>query len=312
MKNSNVIINYSIPFHFEDIQKIFHDAYGKNINEFTFINDNEKKEINETNYDVQFFNSNFNLILSEQKTKKKNFEESKKLIDKNKNSYDEEKKKEQQLNVEINKLEQNYIKQTFYLVKYIDEYKKNKDKYQNPTKFIEKVKMDLEKNLKKEMEDDLKKKQKLEKMKEKIKEDLKKEIKIDLNKIESDMLDQLTQNFEEKNLDLKKKIEEYKETEDIRVENIKKNKDRDLYELIEPSNNIYNNVMCEHCNQRPIIGYLYKCHECKEQPYYLCENCENENYEKRFHISSHQFEKIRKKKPKKKIIDEEDGIEKVK
>ncbi len=80
MKNSNVIINYSIPFHFEDIQKIFHDAYGKNINEFTFINDNEKKEINETNYDDQFFNSNFNLILSEQKTKKKILKNQKNLL----------------------------------------------------------------------------------------------------------------------------------------------------------------------------------------------------------------------------------------
>ena len=49
MKKSNVIINDSIPYHFEDIQKIFHDAYGKNINEFTFINNNEIKEINETN-----------------------------------------------------------------------------------------------------------------------------------------------------------------------------------------------------------------------------------------------------------------------
>jgi hypothetical protein len=310
MKKSNVIINDSIPFHFEDIQKIFHDAYGKNINEFTFINNNEIKEINETNYDDQFFKSNFKLILSEQQTKKKNFEESKKLIDKNKKTYDEEKIKEEQLNEDINQLEQNYIKQKYYLVKYIDEYKKNKDKYQNPTKFIEKVKMDLEKNLKKEMDDNLKKKEKLEEMKKKIKEDLNEEIENDLNEIEKEMLAQLKGNFEKGNLEnLKKKIEEYQKTEITRIENIEKNKERDLYAFIEPSNNIYNNVMCEHCKQIPIIGYLYKCHECKQQPYYLCENCENENYEKSFH--SHQFEKIRKKKQKKKIIDvEEDGIEK--
>ena len=159
--------------------------------------------------------------------------------------------------------------------------------------------MDLEKILNKEMEDDLKKKQKLEKMKEKIKEVLKEEIENDLNKIEKEMLDQLTKNFVEENSDnLKKKIEEYKKTEKTRVENIKKNKDRDIYEFIEPSNNINNNVMCEHCKQTPIIGFLYKCHECKEHPYYLCENCENENYEKSFHISFNRFEKIRKKKKK--------------
>ena len=310
MKKSNVIINDSIPFHFEDIQKIFHDAYGKNINEFTFINNNEIKEINETNYDDQFFKSNFTLIFSEQEKKKKKIED---IFDKNKKGYNEEKKKEEQLNVDINQLEQNYFKQKYYLVKYIDEYKKNKIKYQNPTKFIEKVKMDLEKILNKEMEDDLKKKQKLEKKKEEIKKVLNKEIEKDLNNIEKEMLDQLKNNFVEENSDnLKKKIEEYKETEKTRVENIEKNKDRDLYEFIEPSNNFYYNVMCEHCKQTPIIGFLYKCHECKDHPYYLCENCENENYEKSFHISFHQFEKIRKKKQKKKIIDvEEDGIEKV-
>ena len=93
MKKSNVIINDSIPFHFEDIQKIFHEAYGKNINEFTFINNNKKKEINETNYDAQFFNSNFKLIFSEKEEKKKNLKTLKKLLIKIKKDMMKKKKK---------------------------------------------------------------------------------------------------------------------------------------------------------------------------------------------------------------------------
>ena len=76
-----------------------------------------------------------------------------------------------------------------------------------------------------------------------------------------------------------------------------------------PNNNIniskcitvHNNIKCENCQKKPIIGFRYKCSVCKN--YNLCEECEEKNEESQIH--PHNFIKIgNEEKEKENIIND--------
>ena len=61
---------------------------------------------------------------------------------------------------------------------------------------------------------------------------------------------------------------------------------------------IHNKIKCDKCKKNPIIGIRYKCTICDN--YNLCEKCEDDNQNEKFHDLNHDF--IRIKKESNKII----------
>ena len=112
----------------------------------------------------------------------------------------------------------------------------------------------------------------------KILEDIKK-------KIYDEILKQLNESFKEK-------LDNISDSETKLMKNYNEELKKINYvELIKESENAYN-IECSRCKTN-IIGILYKCEKCNENPYYLCEICEEKNYNDKKH--PHFFVKVRKR-----------------
>ena len=60
-----------------------------------------------------------------------------------------------------------------------------------------------------------------------------------------------------------------------------------MKELLSNLKNIkYRKKKCSKCN-KPIIGFLYQCSECKI--FFLCQNCMEKNLEKETKFHDHKF-----------------------
>ena len=124
-------------------------------------------------------------------------------------------------------------------------------------------------------------------MKKNYEENLKTEFSSYMKKIEENLIDKLTQEYEKKNNkyfnELKEKEKEiektHKEIKEFLEENKKETKEFDTI--------ISYGIKCNECGNE-IIGIRYKCSKCKE--YNLCEKCELKNYINKKHL--HTFEKV--------------------
>ena len=146
----------------------------------------------------------------------------------------------------------------------------------------------LKKIVNKEKEYDIR----INEMKKKYEENLKKEFSSYMKKIEENLIDKLTQEYEKKNNEyfneLKEKEKEIEKTHKKIKEVLEENKEesKELNTIL--SSNIYcHGIKCNECGNE-IIGIRYKCSKCKE--YNLCEKCELKNYINKKHL--HTFEKV--------------------
>ena len=132
---------------------------------------------------------------------------------------------------------------------------------------------------------------KIKSLKKKYEEEFNQELAKILEEIKKNMYFEISNQF--KNLfDVKFKNIETSEQKLMKSFNDELNR-INYAKLIEESENKYD-IKCKNCNQF-IIGQLYQCLECKTNPYYLCEICEEKNYhETKKH--PHNFIKVRKRK----------------
>ncbi len=141
----------------------------------------------------------------------------------------------------------------------------------------------LKKIVNKEKEYDIR----INEMKKKCEENLKKEFSSYMKKIEENLIDKLTQEYEKKNKEyfneLKEKEKEIEKTHKKIKEVLEENKEK-----IKEFDTITSyGIKCNECGKE-IIGIRYKCSKCKE--YNLCEKCELKNYINKKH--RHIFEKV--------------------
>ena len=292
MENNKVevIVNEHIALDYSDLQKLFKDAFGsENVEKLTFINKDKEDIIHNNNYEeyinsTREFNQTQKLLNTEDINKNsiKKFEDNKDLIRKNNKSKNEIEKINQAISKKIEELKVNNSEDKDII---FEELKKKNDFIEQNCKIIDNFKsfeafMAEGERFKKEIEEKNNNysnnfipevKESLNEVKEKIKKDA-----LDFCKqLIDSQLEEINKIEEERKKEFEKKIEEIN------------------YKKYMNSNDVIHNVKCERCKTQPIYGVLYQCERCKN-PYYLCEECEFNNYYDKNKGHNHNFIKIRK------------------
>ena len=292
MENNKVevIVNEHIALDYSDLQKLFKDALGsENVEKLTFINKDKEDIIHNNNYEeyinsTREFNQTQKLLNTKDINKNsiKKFEDNKDLIRKNNKSKNEIEKINQAISKKIEELKVNNSEDKDII---FEELKKKNDFIEQNCKIIDNFKsfeafMAEGERFKKEIEEKNNNysnnfipevKESLNEVKEKIKKDA-----LDFCKqLIDSQLEEINKIEEERKKEFEKKIEEIN------------------YKKYMNSNDVIHNVKCERCKTQPIYGVLYQCERCKN-PYYLCEECEFNNYYDKNKGHNHNFIKIRK------------------
>ena len=274
----DLILKPTIPQSYENLQTIIKKFNG-NINNLSY---NNETSINENNYNkFYYYIYELSLIkrqkfieikpleknenLDEIKTK---LEQNQKLLhshnEKNKIYKEENKKLETELdNIKKTRFDREIkeiillnekIGQKYKIIKGFEDFKNQMEesdqKLKNELSEIENNYSNFNEELKK------------------ILEDIKK-------KIYDEILKQLNESFKEK-------LDNISDSETKLMKNYNEELKKINYvKLIKESENAYN-IECSRCKTN-IIGILYKCEKCNENPYYLCEICEEKNYNDKKH-----------------------------
>ena len=286
-----IILGPTSPNTYEEFQEIIKKNFNQDINNLVY---DKNTQINEKNYndyiysiyELSYIKSKkcINILPYTQKfdliEMKKKYEKNKNLLEEHNQRYkhniEENQKLEKQLEDKKQKLLNKTIDEIILLNQQIgqkqkilanfEEFKKNFIKDEN----VLQEKLDeINKNFKKEFNS------KIMNILENIK-----------NKIHEEIITEFDSKF-------KQKLENINNLEEKLMENFKKELERINYEkIIKESENIFE-IKCNICKD-PIIGQLYKCHEClNNPPFYLCEICEVKNYKEKIH--PHLFVKVRKR-----------------
>ena len=285
-----IILGATSPNTYEEFQEIIKNNFNQDINNLVYDNNTIINEKNYNNYIYSIYELSYikskKYIDIQPNTKKIDLIEMKNKYEKNKHLLEDhnqryknyleenqnlekelEDKKQKLLNKRIDEilLINQQIGQKQKILSNFEEFKKN---FIKDEKVLQEKLDEINNNFKKEF--DSKILEILEGIKKKIYEEI----------------------ITEFNSKFKKKLENINNIEEKLMENFEKELERINYEkIIKESENVYE-IKCNLCKD-PIIGQLYKCHECLNNPFYLCEICEVKNYKEKIH--PHLFVKVRKR-----------------
>jgi hypothetical protein len=136
-----------------------------------------------------------------------------------------------------------------------------------------------------------------EEYQQKLEEKYKKELQQFMNNTNSMLEEKLEQKIKQIKEEYNKKYEQREQETKIKINemskiimkgNVKNNENGNLNMSI--CQTVHHGIKCQQCFEDPIVGYRYKCSECKE--FNLCQNCEEMNSNSGQH--PHDFIKIRK------------------
>lgn len=285
----DLILKPTIPQSYEDLQTIIKKTFNGNINNLSY---NNETSINENNYN-KFYYSIYELSyikrqkFIEIKPLEKNenldeikakFEQNKKLLDSHKEKNKIFKEENKMLETELDNIKKKRFDREIKEIILLNEKIGQKYKIINGFEEFKNQMKKSDQNLKNELSEINNKYNNFDEELKKILEDIK-------EKIYDEILKQLNESF-------KKKLDNISNSENELMKNYNKElKNINYVKLIKESENAYN-IECSRCKNN-IIGILYKCEKCNENPYYLCEICEEKNYNDKKH--PHFFVKVRKR-----------------
>jgi len=203
---------------------------------------------------------------------KKEIEEKEKELNENKNIIINLKKHLDETDKELKKEKEklieeneNYKNKIFEYESIINEYKENLSKSQKSILNIEIEKKKYNEEIEKQKNDFNKAK----------------------NEYEKNLKEKYEKEFEKKKEELEKNIN---------------NNNNEINKSI--CKTIHQGIKCQMCHKMPIVGFRYKCSQCKD--YNLCQDCEEKNSIKDEH--PHDFIKLRKEQPNNNNKDDDNNI----
>ena len=285
-----IILGPTSPNTYEEFQEIIKKNFNQDINNLVY---DKNTKINEKNYNDYIYSiyelshiKSLKCIDIKPNTKKIDFIEMKNKFEKNKilledhlQRYEKYLEENQKLEKQLEDISQKKLNKSINEIKLLNQ--KIDQKY--------KILYNFEKFKNNYIKDDKILKEKLDEINYNYKTDFKSKLLEILEGIKKKIYEKLLDEFNSK---FEQKLKVINESEEKLMESFKDELERINYiNIIKESENVFE-IKCNICKE-PIIGQLYKCHECLNNPYYLCEICEVKNYKEKKH--PHLFVKVRKR-----------------
>ncbi len=285
-----IILRPTSPNTYEEFQEIIKKNFNQDINNLVSENNTKINEFNYNDYIYSIYELSYiksiKCINIQPNTKKIDLIEMKNKYEKNKHLLEDH-----------NQRNKNYLEENQNLEKELED-KKQKLLNKRIDEILlinqqigqkQKILANFEEFKKNFIKDEKVLQEKLDEINNNFKKEFQSKILEILKGIKKKIYEEIITEFDSK---FKKKLENINNIEEKLMENFNKELERINYEkIIKESENIFE-IKCNICKD-PIIGQLYKCHECLNNPFYLCEKCEVKNYKEKIH--PHLFVKVRKR-----------------